>query len=36
MIWPDSAIKKIESEFLVAPYIFCDLLEFSVAFAEFY
>jgi hypothetical protein len=30
------AIKKIESKFLVASYIFGDILEFSVAFAEFY
>jgi hypothetical protein len=30
------AIKKIESKFLVASFIFGYLLEFSVAFAEFY
>jgi hypothetical protein len=30
------AIKKIESKFLVASYIFGDLIEFGVAFAEFY
>jgi hypothetical protein len=36
MIYPDLAIKNNESKFLVASYIFGDLLEFSVAFAEFY
>ncbi len=30
------AIKKIESKFLVASYVFGDILESSVAFAEFY